>query len=45
MELLLEAGADYNVSDGLHDATPLGWAKFGGQEQAAERLRAAGATD
>jgi ankyrin repeat protein len=45
MDLLLDAGADCNVRDGLFDATPLGWAKFGKHPQAIERLRAAGATD
>ena len=38
---LLELGADPTIADGIHGGTPVGWAEFGGQQQAAELLRAA----
>ena len=38
---LLELGADPTIADGIHGSTPVGWAEFGGQQQAAELLRAA----
>src|SRR5262249_21375639 len=33
VRVLVEAGADINRRDTLHDGTPLGWAMYGEQEQ------------
>ncbi len=37
-ELLLSLGADPNIHDVAHDATPLGWAQYSGQEAMIELL-------
>ena len=39
LRLLFESGADRNIVDGAHGGTPLGWAEFGGAEEAANYLR------
>jgi hypothetical protein len=36
---LVEAGADLNDKDTLWNATPLGWAEYGGKTAVAEYLR------
>jgi ankyrin repeat protein len=38
LQLLLERGADATITDGAHDSTPLGWARFGEQPEAAVLL-------
>jgi ankyrin repeat protein len=42
IEVLLDAGADPTLKDGLYDSPPAGWAEFGHQRAAAELLRARG---
>lgn len=42
VKLLLERGADATIVDGAHEGTPLGWAEFGGADEAAELLKRAG---
>ena len=42
VRLLLERGADATIVDGAHEGTPLGWAEFGGADEAAELLKSAG---
>ena len=39
LNLLLDRGADPTIVDAAHGGTPLGWAKHGGAEAAAEILR------
>jgi ankyrin repeat protein len=39
LRLLVEHGADLTAVDPSYDATPLGWAEFFGQPEAAEYLR------
>ncbi len=39
VEALLELGADPTIADGCHDATPAGWADYGGHGELAARLR------
>ena len=34
LRLLLERGADATITDGAHQSTPLGWARFGEQPEA-----------
>jgi ankyrin repeat protein len=41
--LLLDAGADPNITDGKYEATALGWAEYCGQEDLAQLLRERGA--
>ena len=43
LALLLERGAATDVADALYHATPLQWAEYAGQTEAAELLRAHGA--
>ena len=40
LELLLERGASATIVDGAHGGTPLGWAEYGGSEQARALLEA-----
>jgi len=40
LQLLLERGADPAITDGAHQSTPLGWARFGGQRGAVAVLEA-----
>ena len=42
VRLLLDRGADATIVDGAHEGTPLGWAEFGGADEAAELLKSAG---
>jgi ankyrin repeat protein len=37
--LLVELGADPNVRDPVHDATPVGWAEYNGQTEVAKYLK------
>jgi ankyrin repeat protein len=39
LRLLLDRGADATIKDGAYDATPLGWAEYGGAREAATMLR------
>ncbi|MBO3750182.1 hypothetical protein J5X84_29210 [Streptosporangiaceae bacterium NEAU-GS5] len=41
--LLIELGADPSLTDRFHQATPLGWAEYGGKNAVAEYLRNLGA--
>jgi ankyrin repeat protein len=41
--LLVERGARLDIKDTVHQATPLGWATYGGRTEIAELLRARGA--
>ena len=34
LQLLLDRGADATITDGAHESTPLGWARFGEQPEA-----------
>ncbi len=43
VRVLVERGARLDVKDRIHEATPLGWATWGGQEAVAEYLRSKGA--
>jgi ankyrin repeat protein len=36
---LIELGADPTIKDTDHDATPLGWAEYGGKHRVAAYLR------
>ena len=38
LQLLLERGADATITDRAHHSTPLGWARFGEQPEAAALL-------
>jgi ankyrin repeat protein len=38
LQLLLDWGADATITDGAHDGTPLGWARFGEQPEAIAML-------
>lgn len=38
LQLLLDRGADATMTDGAHGSTPLGWARFGEQSEAALQL-------
>ena len=40
LRLLLDRGADAMINDANYDATPLGWAQYGGATEAVEMLRA-----
>ncbi|MDA2890576.1 hypothetical protein PDG61_06620 [Mycolicibacterium sp. BiH015] len=41
IDRLLDAGADPTIADAKFDATPLGWAEYAYQSEAADRLRSA----
>jgi ankyrin repeat protein len=45
VKLLIERGAPLDAKDKLYQATPLGWANYGGQTALAEYLKEKGATD
>jgi hypothetical protein len=46
VQLLVEAGADLNATDKIHDGTPLGWAEYapteGGEEETLQNFRQIG---
>jgi ankyrin repeat protein len=39
IKLLLELGADPTIQDGAYGGTPLGWAEYNQQQEAANYLR------
>ena len=43
VRLLVERGARLDITDTVHEATPLGWAEYGGREEIAQYLRNRGA--
>ncbi|HYK46670.1 MAG TPA: ankyrin repeat domain-containing protein [Parafilimonas sp.] len=45
VKLLVEAGADLNMRDSIHNGTPLGWAEYAKHTAIAEYLRKAGAKE
>jgi ankyrin repeat protein len=42
VRLLVERGARLDIKDTIYEATPLGWATYGGRNEIAEFLRAQG---
>jgi ankyrin repeat protein len=43
VRLLVERGARLDIADTIYDATPLGWAVYGGHTETADYLRTHGA--